>query len=85
MATAAIDANVLVGLLDDRDTRHSAAIALRDALDRANAELVYFDCALSEAISPNPKLATAKDTQRRRWVPGTPRPKWLIGGKERNF
>jgi predicted nucleic acid-binding protein len=62
MVTAAIDANVLVGLLDDRDTRHSAAIALRDALDRANAELVYFDCALSEAISA---LARRTREQRR--------------------
>jgi hypothetical protein len=30
------------------------------------------------SVSSNPKLATAK-------APRTPRPKWLIGGKERNF
>jgi len=51
MAIAVIDANVLVALLDDRDAWHTTAIALRDALDREEAELVYFDCVLNEAIS----------------------------------
>lgn len=51
MSIAVIDANVLVGLLDARDKWHDAAAAIRDALDRADAELVYFDCVLNEAIS----------------------------------
>lgn len=51
MAIVVIDANVLVGLLDERDRWHSTAIAIRDALDGADAELVYFDCLLNEAIS----------------------------------
>ncbi len=32
-------------------------------------------------VGSNPKLSTVKDTQRWRWVPGTPGPKWLIVGK----
>ena len=41
MAIVAIDANVLVGLLDERDKWHGTAVAIRDALDGADAELVY--------------------------------------------
>jgi len=51
MAIAVIDANVLVALLDDRDTWHSAAIALRDALNGEKTELVFFDCVMNETIS----------------------------------
>lgn len=51
MAIAAIDANMLVGLLDNRDKWHSTAIAIRDALKKADAEMVYFDCVLNEVIS----------------------------------
>ena len=51
MAIVVIDANVLVALLDDRDTWHNAAIALRDALDRENAEAVEIPAALQQDIS----------------------------------
>ena len=51
MAIVAIDANVLVGLLDERDKWHGTAIAIRDALDGLDTELVYFDCVLNEVIS----------------------------------
>lgn len=51
MAIVAMDANVLVGLLDERDKWHGTAVAIRDALDGAGADLVYFDCVLNEAIS----------------------------------
>jgi predicted nucleic acid-binding protein len=51
MATAVIDANVLVGLLDDQDHWHESAVALRDALDKSGAMLVYFDCVINESIS----------------------------------
>ena len=50
-AVIAIDTNVLVGWLDERDTWHKTAAAIRDALDRAGAELIYFDCVLNETIS----------------------------------
>ena len=62
MATAVIDANVLVGLLDECDKWHGTAVAIRDALDEADAELVYFDCVLNEAISV---LARRAGEQRR--------------------
>lgn len=51
MTTAVIDANVLVGLLDERDKWHGMAVAIRDALDVANVNVVYFDCVLNEVIS----------------------------------
>jgi len=51
MTTAVIDANVLVGLLDDRDKWHEAARALRDALDETGMEQAYFDCVINETIS----------------------------------
>jgi predicted nucleic acid-binding protein len=62
MAIVAIDANVLVGLLDERDKWHGTAIDLRDALDKADAELVYLDCVLNEVISV---LARRTHEQRR--------------------
>ncbi|MDW7681497.1 MAG: type II toxin-antitoxin system VapC family toxin [bacterium] len=51
MAIAAIDANVLVGLLDKRDKWHEKAVSIRDALKKADAEIIYFDCVLNEVIS----------------------------------
>ena len=51
MAIAAIDANVLVGLLDSHDQWHPAAVTLRDALCEAGVEPVYFDCVLNETIT----------------------------------
>ena len=62
MAIVAIDTNVLVGLLDERDKWHDTAVGIRDALDRVGAELVYFDCVLNEAISV---LARRTHEQRR--------------------
>jgi len=50
MAIVAIDANVLVGLLDERDKWHGAAVAIRDALDGADAELVYHFDKLSTSL-----------------------------------
>jgi len=40
MAIVVIGANVLVGLLDERDKWHDTAVAIRDALDGAGAELI---------------------------------------------
>lgn len=51
MTMTGIDANVLVALVDVRDKWHHTAIALRDALLDVNAQLVYFDCVINEAIS----------------------------------
>lgn len=51
MATTVIDANVLVGLFDTQDKWHDVAIALRDELNKAKVDLVYFDCVINETIS----------------------------------
>lgn len=45
-----IDTNVIVALVDAHDKWHQSAIALRDALLNAGTQLVYFDCAINEAI-----------------------------------
>jgi len=45
-----IDANVLVALVDARDKWHARATALSDALLATGAHLIYFDCAINEAI-----------------------------------
>ena len=47
----ALDTSILVGLIDSRDIWHPAAFALRDALKDAQAQLVHFDCVISEAIN----------------------------------
>jgi predicted nucleic acid-binding protein len=47
----AIDTSVLVGLINSYDLWRNQAFALRQALQTAGAELVYFDCVASEAIS----------------------------------
>ncbi len=47
---AAIDANVLVALIDRRDKWHYQAVALRDALVDQHARLVWFDCVLNETV-----------------------------------
>lgn len=50
MVTAALDTNVVVALVDDRDTWRATALAIRDTLIEAQAQLVYFDCVLNETI-----------------------------------
>lgn len=47
----AIDASVLVALLDSRDLWHAQAVLLKDALLDADVTLVTFDCVAAEAIS----------------------------------
>ncbi len=49
--SAAIDANIVVALVDDQDKWHTTAVELRNALIQADAELIYFDCVVNEAIS----------------------------------
>jgi hypothetical protein len=44
----AIDSSVLVGLINPRDHRRAEALALRNALQAAQAEAVYFDCVAAE-------------------------------------
>ena len=46
-----LDTSILVGLVDNRDALHISAITLRDALTETQAEMVYFDCVISETIS----------------------------------
>lgn len=48
---AAIDSNVLVALVDDRDKWHVQAKALLDALKEEVINVIYFDCVLNETIS----------------------------------
>lgn len=47
----AIDASVLVALLNPHDAWHAQAITLRDALITASLTPMYFDCVVAEAIS----------------------------------
>jgi len=47
----ALDTSILVGLVDNRDVLHSSAITLRDALKETQAQMVYFDCVISETIN----------------------------------
>ncbi len=47
----AIDSSVLVGLINPRDLWREQAIALRQALLDIEAEVFYFDCVATEAIS----------------------------------
>ena len=46
-----LDTSVLVGLIDARDVWHHGAVALRDALKSARADVVYFDCVVNETVS----------------------------------
>ncbi len=50
MVTVALDTNVVVALLDDRDTWHGTAVALRDALLETQIQLIYFDCVFNETV-----------------------------------
>jgi predicted nucleic acid-binding protein len=50
MVTVTLDTNVVVALVDDRDTWYGTAVAMRDALLEIHAQLVYFDCVLNETI-----------------------------------
>lgn len=47
----ALDTSLLVGLVDSRDVWHPAALVLRDALKRAQGQIVCFDCVVGESIS----------------------------------
>lgn len=58
----AIDTNVLVALVDSHDKWHSRAVALRDALKAAQADLLYFDPVVNETVSV---LARRAEEQKR--------------------
>ena len=47
----AVDSSVLVGLINPRDLWRGRSLALRDALLTAGADLLYFDCVVTESIS----------------------------------
>ena len=47
----AVDSSVLVGLINPRDLWRTQAVALRQSLLAAGAELYYFDCVVVESIS----------------------------------
>jgi predicted nucleic acid-binding protein len=50
MVTVALDTNVIVALVDDRDIWHTTAVAIRDALIAAQTQFVYFDCVFNETL-----------------------------------
>jgi predicted nucleic acid-binding protein len=58
-----IDTNVLVALVDARDTWHASAQAVREALKTTAVSVVYCDAVLNEAISV---LGRRAQEQRRR-------------------
>ena len=47
----AVDASVLVGLINPRDLWRGQALALRDVLLANGADLLYFDCVVAESVS----------------------------------
>jgi len=47
----AIDSSVLVALINPRDLWRDQALALENALLATSGELLYFDCAVAEAVS----------------------------------
>jgi predicted nucleic acid-binding protein len=47
----AVDSSVLVGLINPRDLWRGRALALRDALLATGADLLYFDCVVTESVS----------------------------------
>lgn len=51
MIEVCIDTSVLIGLLDAKDVWHSAALALKEALQAQQASIAIFDCVLAEALS----------------------------------
>jgi predicted nucleic acid-binding protein len=51
MIRIGIDTSVLIGLLDPKDTWHSTAVNLKQALHNHHAVIALFDCVLAEAIS----------------------------------
>ena len=46
-----VDSSVLVGLINPRDLWRGRALSLRDALLTTGADLLYFDCVVTESIS----------------------------------
>ncbi len=59
----AIDSSVLVGLINPRDLWRDQAVALRQALLDIEAEIFYFDCVATEAISAAVRRLYEKNRQ----------------------
>jgi predicted nucleic acid-binding protein len=51
MIQAAIDTNILIALIDEGDTWHQRAVVICKALEKANAQYVYFDSTVNEVVS----------------------------------
>lgn len=51
MIQIAIDASVIVGLLDTQDKWHIAATVLLESIDPDAFQPIYFDCCVTEAVS----------------------------------
>ena len=46
-----MDSNILIAIIDDRDTWHLKAQELLNALEQHQVDIVYMDCVMDEAIS----------------------------------
>jgi predicted nucleic acid-binding protein len=51
MNNAVIDSNVLIAIVDTRDSLHAKANRLIELVTRQNKSVVYFDCVLNETLS----------------------------------
>ncbi len=86
MAEVVLDANILVGWLDEGDALHNRVIGILERLERAGHEVVLTDVLLAEAISvlcrrarerrtDPPSLQVVVDAMRR----------WFVEGAVRSF
>lgn len=51
LSKVGLDTSFVIGLLDERDVWHSAALDLQSGLQQGDFQLHIFDCVLSEVIS----------------------------------
>lgn len=55
-----LDANYIVGLIDEKDIHHKAALLIENKLIETNAQFVYFDCVINEVVNVLIKRANEK-------------------------
>ncbi len=63
MADVALDASVIVAILDDGDVHHARATALVDRLERDGHALVLLDLCVTEAVSVLCRRAAERKTR----------------------
>lgn len=62
MADVAIDAKVLVGVLDRHDTLHDSSVALLERLEDEQRKILLLDVCVAEAVSVLCRRATQRKT-----------------------